>query len=372
MAELQAQGIHKTTCVKDASLGTGANASTPIVGPAAAFPNPEINCAKIEAKYGFWRFGREWLCVILLSEIITIEVPTGRWLGSATFHINHAVGLDPRSGTWTTFVSYFKASAEGDSASLISPTTRCTGCTGAAFARPLPFDTPLVLGQAVAGQANLSDNPAPGIVNGSIMVSFDSDFSCFGCGVSHNSVQLPGPIRCDAQARVGSAQGCAVAWFPPTFEVNGYVTGNTSAALMLFTQTWNVDHWGQFPLGRPLHRLNNPTLMASNRTAICKGFTTNPFVVGDECDEFPMAATYESGAMSGLKLADCSQVVPVFTGGASAGTWSFYTYPGYSPGQHCAVGHVNSSDNRSTGGQYGAFITNNRVLDKDAFWFTVS
>jgi hypothetical protein len=155
-------------------------------------------------------------------------------------------------------------------------------------------------------------------------------------------------------------------YFIPQLVLTGLSSGNTSTAWFDFIQTNNVDHWGEYPSGSLLTRLNNPAQATTNRNAMCAGFTANPLQTNDSCDEFPMASTYQSGNMLGLSPSDCSQGVPEYI--SAANEWEFIMYPGYSPSRRCGIGHVNLNDNSSTGGQYGNFILNNRLLDGDPFW----
>jgi hypothetical protein len=151
--------------------------------------------------------------------------------------------------------------------------------------------------------------------------------------------------------------------------LTGYYSGNTSSAFVWWFQSSNNDHWGQYPNGAALTRLNNPNQAAANRAAMCAGFIANPVVTNDSCDEFPFAATYQSGNLLGQTPSQCSQVVPEYN--STTGQWTFIPYPGYSASQRCGIGHVRLSDNQSVGGMYGAFIQNNRIIDQDRFYLGV-
>lgn len=98
----------------------------------------------------------------------------------------------------------------------------------------------------------------------------------------------------------------------------------------------------------------------------------------DSCDEFPFAATNQSGA-SQLKAKKekgtvCAQLQSVRTAksGTEAEQWGNVAVigtPNYSV--PCVRGHVTLKLNNSTGGSYRAFIQSQRLFVDDAFWVSV-
>lgn len=137
---------------------------------------------------------------------------------------------------------------------------------------------------------------------------------------------------------------------------------------MAYFMYWHDDHWGQKPAGTPLTRLADVNQARRNRDAMCDGFVEDPQVASDSCDEFPFASSYQNGNMLGLSPSQCAEVFPIWVGAPNY--WEFVVSEGYSTSQRCGIGHVTLSHNQSTGGAYGAFIRNNRVLDGDPFWMT--
>ena len=87
----------------------------------------------------------------------------------------------------------------------------------------------------------------------------------------------------------------------------------------------------------------------------------------DRCDEFPLPATRESGALLGLTGLDCVEIWP----DNSTGSWVI-SYPAAAPtlNENCVRGHVLLSVNTAAGGKLGAFINAKRVVDKDPYYVT--
>lgn len=341
----------------------------PAVAITSPYPSPQLEC--VDLTTGEWWYEREWFCIIDQGVIInTIDTSNGSVIGQATYTVTHAGGLDPQGGTWTNFTALYLSAQWGNYASIVSDSNACSPCSGIQSGSPWPGTQTAVPGVAVTGSDNLSDGPLPGSIDNGINVIWNDTFECPGCVTSATvNYTFSNLVRCDAQANTGSAVGCAIGSWVPELVLTGYSTGNTSTAFVSWFQSNNTDHWGQYPNGAPLTRLNNPTQRDANRAAMCSGFVANPLVTNDSCDEFPFAATYQSGNMLGLTASQCSQVVPQWN--STAGTWAFVPYPGYLPTQRCGIGHVTLSDNSSTGGMYGNFILNNRVIDQDQFYLGI-
>jgi len=338
--------------------------------PYAPYSNPQANCAGLQTNV--WYNAREWFCIIQYGEQVnTYDSITHAQVGQAVYTITHASGLDPKGGTWSNFASFYIQSEWGEAGNIVDSFNQCSGCSGISAGDPISGPVTVPLQQAVAGNNNLSDSPAPNAIDANIMISWADSFNCSNCtGPGILDFSFPVPVRCDAQANTGAPVGCAIPSFTPTLPVTGLSTGNTSAAFVDFILTNNADHWGEYPSGTPLTRLNNPTQAQANRDAMCAGFVPNPLVPGDSCDEFPFAATNQSGNMLGLTASQCSVIRPQFNSATSS--WQFFYYGTYSTSQRCGIGHVTGSDNSSVGGMYSAFLQNNRLLDGDPFWIYVS
>lgn len=200
--------------------------------------------------------------------------------------------------------------------------------------------------------------------------------------------------RCDNDLPGITGQpGCVFPSFIPTFAVSRATYG-AAAALIQWAQLHESAHWGLRPLGEPLMRLANATQRRANRRVICnrgwtpfrKGWKHGRVRVGDSCDEFPFAATYESGAMNGVTSGtQCAQLEADRTGskGSPAQIWGDVKPIGTPTGhEKCVRGHIPLTLNVDLGRDaYLAFIKSQRLLDLtvtggprngDKFWLSVT
>jgi hypothetical protein len=118
--------------------------------------------------------------------------------------------------------------------------------------------------------------------------------------------------------------------FTPTLVLNEQSPPAPKHAEFVADAQRKLDKLGHPSSNRPLHRQADKEARDDNRSAACKGFVPNG--QGDSCDEYPYAATRESG-------------------------------PGVSQ-----VGHVPSGDNSNAGVQFSSFIRAVRLHDGDAFY----
>lgn len=205
----------------------------------------------------------------------------------------------------------------------------------------------------------------------------------------------PLAYRCDHALTGIAGPGCVFPEFTPTFIVSRREFG-AAAALIQWAQVNMSAHWGVRG-HEPLRRLAGRAAIDANRRVICETdfHRFRPWVarhgtlmVADSCDEFPFAATYESGAMGPGEVrtgADCAQVQAVKTSdtGSEAQIWNAVKPIGkFSRAAKCVRGHIpitlneNLGTNRETG--YLGFIRSERLLDRgrpdtaDPFWLEVT
>jgi hypothetical protein len=198
--------------------------------------------------------------------------------------------------------------------------------------------------------------------------------------------------RCDTI--ITTATGCVDEQYTPTLSLSLKKYG--AAADMIQWAQFNLSGaWGLKDTGAPLHRLGDTIVRDNNREIICdKSFVRDsaitaalaPYKDRDSCDEFPFAATYESGAMvDGVNGqpksfvttgADCAQVTAVQTdtSGTNEATDWFSTDVIGTPLNTlpCVRGHIPLKLNSGVGGAYGSLIQADRLIDKDPFWVTVT
>jgi hypothetical protein len=185
--------------------------------------------------------------------------------------------------------------------------------------------------------------------------------------------------RCDSI--VGNADGCVNQQFTPTLSLS-IATYGASADLVTWAQQNLFAHWGLKGVGQPLHRLADPVQQSNNRSVICDGsFTADPTIGAndgdkDSCDEFPFAATYESGALNGVTSgAQCAQVTAVQTNndGILADDWAVVLPVGtFTGNEACVRAHTPLTLNSAVGGALGRFTPAQRLLDRDAYWVSVT
>ncbi len=187
---------------------------------------------------------------------------------------------------------------------------------------------------------------------------------------------------------VDTGAGCVDQNNIPTLFLS-LTTYGSSAALIQWAQAFESAHWGLQGVGQPLTRLASKTTQMSNRATICGSsvFTADPtlntalapYGDKDSCDEFPFAATYQSGAQTGVTSGTaCAQLTVVQTGTSNnpakeAADWATVTPIGTPTlTESCVRGHVPLVLNRNVGGAYGRFVRANRLLDRGAFWVAVT
>jgi hypothetical protein len=150
-----------------------------------------------------------------------------------------------------------------------------------------------------------------------------------------------------------------------------------AAAIIQWAQA-NLDgHWG-LP-GHDLTRLANSAQSNNNKVICRRGWHPfGPWVsgkvrVGDSCDEFPFAATCQSGARHGVRSGlQCAQAEAVKTRdtGSVAEIWNAVKAIGkFSHDAKCVRGHIPLALNVAVGRDgYLAFIKAERLLNKARSW----
>lgn len=187
---------------------------------------------------------------------------------------------------------------------------------------------------------------------------------------------------------VDTGPGCVDQSYIPTLYLSQAKFGG-SAALVQWAQQEESSHWGLQGVGQPLTRLANKTTQGNNRKTICgkSVFTANPTLNADlvpykdkdSCDEFPFAATYQSGAQNGITNGTaCAQLTVVQTGTSNnpnnvAADWATVVPTGTPTlSEKCVRGHIPLSLNSGVGRAYGTFVRTNRLLNKGRFWVSVT
>jgi hypothetical protein len=188
-------------------------------------------------------------------------------------------------------------------------------------------------------------------------------------------------LRCDNGLAKADSTGCVFPAFKPTLHLPISRFG-AAAEMVRFAQEDMSEHWGLKGEGKELTRQADETIVKANRAKVCDStFTNLGTAIGhpddkDSCDEFPFAATNQSGAatLGASTGAACAQVqaLRIKDTGTEAEQWSGLRITHPRLGAPCVRGHIPGKLNSATGGAYGAFVQNQRVINGDGFWVSVS
>jgi hypothetical protein len=119
---------------------------------------------------------------------------------------------------------------------------------------------------------------------------------------------------------------------------------------------------------KPLHRLADTAKQRANRGIICD----NTFIPRSEtpdvsCDEYPFAASRESGGASLTTGKQCVQLYAAPSGSA----WKLEydnNYPLPNWAAPCGRGSIPLDQNRGAGGGVGGLVSKVRLLDDDPYY----
>lgn len=194
-------------------------------------------------------------------------------------------------------------------------------------------------------------------------------------------------VRCDSQAT--STDGCVDNGFIPTLFLS-LIKFGASAAMIQFAQAEMTAHWGLQGVGSPLNYLADKIIQDNNREVICGDgtFVNQGTAIGgdygdfDSCDEYPFAATYQSGAFNISPGGSACAQVEADEGSPGAATealaWNSVTTLGTPTlSEPCVRGHIPNLLNSMVGGAFGNFVVANRLVDlgenaADPFWVAVT
>jgi hypothetical protein len=180
-------------------------------------------------------------------------------------------------------------------------------------------------------------------------------------------------VRCDAE--VGSGAGCVFDKYIAGFTVNTAKYPSASAFYWV-TEEKLASHPGARNYQKPLHRLADETAKAANRAKICDStFSPRPETPSPSCDEYPFAASYESGGQLGITSgSQCAQFY-ANPQAANSGQWELdlddrYLLPAATQvwPQVCGRANIPLDQNTGVGGDLGRFVSAQRLLDGDAYY----
>ncbi|GGO99380.1 NucA/NucB deoxyribonuclease domain-containing protein [Wenjunlia tyrosinilytica] len=178
---------------------------------------------------------------------------------------------------------------------------------------------------------------------------------------------LMADVRCDDE--VGRSPGCVFFRSTPAFKVNSKKFP-AAQTFYQWVQTEFPDHWGSKAEDSPLHRLASKAEQDKNRRKICDStFKPHPDTHETSCDEFPFAASQESGGQLGIKSGkECVQMYYDTDANYLALDSRF---PRPSQKERCGRGNIPQGQNEGVGGDLGRFTVDVRLLDQDAYYIDV-
>jgi len=184
-------------------------------------------------------------------------------------------------------------------------------------------------------------------------------------------------IRCDSIIGTNST-GCVFKKHIPTFVLNDKRYPAAAAYYWVLREKL-ASHPGSKKHNTPMHRLLDPVQSGKNRDKVCNKsgdfrWTAHDDATGDtqgiQCDEYPFAATKESG---GMTLPNGGPCVQLYAQQQTDGTWRLFDDDRYDPptwkeicGRAAMPGKQNGDAGRGPG--LSGFYTKARVLDDEAFF----
>jgi len=291
-------------------------------------------------------------------------------LGTASLSVSQDIELEPTSSTWEESDHVSVKKVTGDVRTLeIGFTASCSSPCSTENASPWAGLQPIQEGETLSGTIAYKDSPtrSPNYIER----RYELEITQPGTVPTKPYVNWAGPVTLRCDNLVGNSPGCVVPAYTPTFDVPLSQWG-AAAATYAWVQTMLPDHWGSFTAEKPLHRLATYARQKANRDKICRDGTwrKDPAVPNDSCDEYPFAATYESGPMLGLRGSQCAEIEPEKVGGQ----WDvkLLNAAAVTKAARCVRGHVPGPQNTAAGGALGNFATEQRLVDYDPYWVRIT
>ncbi|MFJ2598656.1 golvesin C-terminal-like domain-containing protein [Streptomyces erythrochromogenes] len=188
-------------------------------------------------------------------------------------------------------------------------------------------------------------------------------------------------IQCDNGAAVANSTGCVFGKHIPTWTADDKRYPPAAAYYWIMREKLPT-HPGSKRHGTPMHRLKNPAMAKKNRETICNksgsfAWTPNQLATPDkndsvQCDEFPFAATQESGG-SFLPIINGGPCVQLYAQKHTDGKWRIHEDERADPptwSEICGRASMPGKDNMDAGRGPGlsGFYTKARVLDTRPFY----
>jgi hypothetical protein len=344
------------------------------IGRVSALPSSQRAQASVLCEPALDKYNRTQVC---WEQVLTFTfLENGEPVGTLVADLVQSISLNAAGRSWTEHDTV----AEAVPAGVTAPVEAVMGAS---------CDSPCnavahfagVIQTGLAGVVDYTDDVAKGGVNTTpTHYTLDYDAPPY-IPTSVGAWDSPISYRCDDDMPGIAGPGCVFPEFTPTLILSRGEFG-AAAAMIQWAQA-NLDgKWG-LP-DHELTRLAVTTKSNNNNKIICRRgwHPFGPWVAGkvsvkDSCDEFPFAATYQSGALNGVTSGkQCAQVEAVKTSdtGSVAKIWNEVRPIGkFSPDAKCVRGHIPLTLNVDLGRDgYLDFIKSERLLNEDPFLLTVT
>ncbi|MFF4351657.1 hypothetical protein [Streptomyces sp. NPDC001530] len=190
-------------------------------------------------------------------------------------------------------------------------------------------------------------------------------------------------VECDNSVAVPNSTGCIFAKNVPTWQTNTKRYPAAAAYYWVLREKLQ-DHPGSKKYNKPMHRMTDKVQQDHNRDTICNKtgdgkWTAHPDATGDtkgvQCDEFPFAATQESGGTP-TPVVNGGICVQLYAEKQDDGTWRLFDDDRYDPptwkeicGRASMPGKQNGDAGRGPG--LSGFYTKARVQNGGEFYIEV-
>ena len=361
---------------KAAKAGTSGKAAASSSAAAAVTPGENAACAFT----GPPQITRDRFEACILDEFTIGVIKDGVTLGKAYLEYRHQIDLSVNAKTITQTVSLTPTKVDPYMASKkygVNIQFYCGPDCGSAL--PNWTGTPAWISAADQHKATATATTEWSLSTGASTNHLHWTFSGTIDGAPTMGFDLDAPksldIRCDNEFS-GKLPGCVFPEFTPSFAVN--TQEHPAAAALYWTLMQKLpSHPGSKQHKKPLHRLKSKTAQKDNRDAMCRlaiaKFVKHPDTDTASCDEYPFAASRESGGqMPGITSgAQCAQFYAVdepTTG------WNLYIddregVPTWT--EVCGRGNIPLSQNTEEGGALGRWSPKVRLADNDAYYVEV-
>ncbi|MGW1013566.1 golvesin C-terminal-like domain-containing protein [Streptomyces termitum] len=297
------------------------------------------------------------------------DVPVGR----VVFDLRKTIQLKVNSPTFTQKWTFTPVSFTGEVAQ-VSPNVQFFCGTGCRMSGPtwsgVPLWTVLQRHSATAtatGTWTVPATPSSDSFGLNWTISGEMD----GGATTTSDVFEPVlRVRCDNMF-AGKLPGCVFPNFRPSFTVNTKRSPAAAAYYWLIQQKL-AGHPGSRQHNKPLHRLGDTAAQDANRNILCKlavaKWVPHSLTPNASCDEYPFAASRESG---GQTIQSGSECVQLYTAKDTAGQWKLFydeRYPVPTWNEACGRASVPLTQNTFEGGALGRWTPKVRLFDNDAYF----